>query len=231
MTFNMNDMKKISLVCAIKNREADLQRGLKDLMGFTQKLPLQWQLIFVIDPSQDDTLKNAQAFAAKGFEVIVISPPRRLGRSRSMLEGLRTATGDYIVTFPIDFTVPLAEMFNFLQELVTKPAVDLVLGNRMTSKKKWQSLKTSWHWTLERIILEKNSHLAVQDPLCAYWAIQKIALQRLLPDLRFRSWYFTLDLLRCARRYNLNILEIPILSNDKRPSAIPLFKEYFRNFF
>lgn len=226
-------MQKVSLLCALRNREKDLERALEDLVGFTKKFPLQWQLILVIDASEDATLQKAQAFKADGFETTIISSPHRQGRSRSVLQGLHVATGDYVITFPIDFIVPLAEIFNFLQELITDPAIDIVLGNRMTSRKKWQAEKTSWHWTLEKILLEKavQQKLSVQDPLCAYWAIRKTALQRILPKLRFRSWYFTLELLRNAHQQELKVIEVPILSNDKRPSSIPLIKEYLRNLF
>ncbi len=213
-------MRKVSLVCALKNREMDLERALQDIVSFTKKFPLLWQLVLVVDPSDDATLQKAQNFFSDGFEITIKESPRQLGRSRSILKGLRAATGDYIVLFSIDFTVPLAEVFNFLQELISDPTVDLVLGNRMTSRKKWESEKSSWHRTLEKIISEKAQaqKLGVQDPLCAYWGIRKTALQQVLPNLSFRSWYFTPELLLRCRQQQLKVLEIPINSKDRRPS-------------
>lgn len=142
------------------------------------------------------------------------------------------AQGDSVMIFPLDFTIPLADLFNFLQELILHPEVDLVVGDRNTSRKKREApRRSSWHWTLENIILEKlrPAHFPVQDPLCPYLIFRRKALDQILPELELKSWFYTPEILRLAQKKNLRLAEIPILSRDSRPSQIPLWREYLRH--
>lgn len=231
MKTKFSDMKKVSLVTPLKNEAQLLERGLKELESFIQKFPLTWELILVVDPSSDDTLNKARALASERITVQVIENSKHLGRSLSLKAGLQKATGDYVMVFPLDFTIPLGDLFQFLQELVLNPQVDLAVGNRNTSRKKREApRKTPWHWTLEQILSEKLKALPLQDPICPYLIFKKTALDLILPELKLKSWYYTPEILIKANEKKLQISEVPILSRDSRESQIPLFKEFLRNF-
>jgi glycosyltransferase involved in cell wall biosynthesis len=227
-------MKKVSLITPLRNEDKLLQRGLQDLESFIRKFPLDWELLLVIDPSQDQTLSLANSLRSEKIQIQVLENSRRRGRGRSVLRGLEKATGDYVMVFPLDFTIPLADLISLLQELISDPSLDLVIGNRHTSRKKREApFRTSWHWTLEKIIGEKLKSAAgsFQDSLCPYWGIQKKALERVLPNLKFKAWYYTPELLKAASALQFKIQEVAILSRDPRTSQIPILKEYLRNLF
>ncbi len=227
-------MKKVSLIVPLKNEEKLLQRGLTELESFIQKFPLQWELILVVDPSADATLRLAQELKSEKIATQILANTRNLGRGRSIFKGLKAATGDYVMIFPLDFTIPLADLFNFLQELILNPKTDMAIGNRNTSRKKREAPhRTTWHWTLENIILEKwKKHgISSSDPLCPYLVFQKSALEKLLPHLKLKGWYYTPEILREAEVQKLRINEVPVWSRDSRPSRIPLWREVLRNFF
>ncbi len=227
-------MKKVSLITPIRNEQKLLEKGLQDLQSFVQKYPLQWELILVVDPGSDHSVPVAKSLSSEKVEIRVLENHSRRGRGRSVLQGLQAAQGDFVMIFPLDFTIPLADLFNFLQELVLNPKVDFAIGNRNTSRKKREApRKTTWHWTLENIILEKlrPHNWPVQDPLCPYLIFQKEALQKLLPDLELKSWFYTPEILKRAFEKNLTMTEIPILSRDSKPSQIPLLREYLRHLF
>jgi len=227
-------MKKVSLIVPIRNEESLLKRGLKELESFIQKFPLQWELILVVDPSSDASLSLAESLRSEKIEVKVIGNSKHLGRGPSVRKGLQAALGDYVMIFPLDFTIPLADLFNFLQELILNPKTDISIGNRNTSRKKREAPKRStWHWTLDNIIVEKwrREGIHSSDPLCPFLVFQKSSLEKLLPNLQMKHWYYTPEILREAHRMNLKLTEIPILSRDPRSSQIPLWREYLRNLF
>ncbi|MEZ0393010.1 MAG: glycosyltransferase family 2 protein [Pseudobdellovibrionaceae bacterium] len=225
-------MKKVSLIVPLRNESPLLQRGLQDLESFIQKFPLQWELILVIDPSQDDTLEKARQLKSEKINLQVLENAKQLGRGPSVKKGLQAAQGDFAMVFPLDFTIPLADLFQFLQELVLHPEIDLAVGNRHTSRKKREAPRRSpWHWTLENILAEKLRALPQQDPICPYLVFQKKALDQLLPELQLKAWFYTPEILQKAREKNLRISEVPVLSRDHRKSQIPLFKEYLRWFY
>jgi len=225
-------MKRVSLITPLHNEIKLMERGLIELESFIQKFPLQWELLLVIDPSHDGTAEKARTLKSDKIQVQVLENAKHLGRGPSVLRGLKQATGDYIMIFPLDFTIPLADLFQFLQELILTPEVDLAVGNRNTSKRKREAPKKShWHWTLENILSEKLQSIPFQDPLCPYLVMQKSALQKILPALQLKSWYYTPEILLKGSQAGLKITEVPVLSRDSRHSRIPLFKEFLRNFF
>lgn len=227
-------MKKVSLIVPLKNEKTLLERGLKELESFIQKFPLQWELILVVDPSSDASLPIAQSLRSEKIAVAVLENSQQIGRGPSVLKGLKAAQGDYIMIFPLDFTIPLADLFNFLQELILNPRTDMAVGNRNTSRKKREApRRSSWHWTLENIIAEKwrRHGVSASDPLCPYLVFQKAALEKLLPQLKMRGWYYTPEILSRAHELQLKVTEVPVWSRDPNPSRVPLWREYLRHMF
>ncbi len=223
---------KISLIVPLLNEENLLQQGLLELESFIQKLPLQWELILVIDPGQDNTLTIAQNLKSEKIELKIIANNKHLGRAASIRKAFDHASGDAFIVIPLDFSVPLAELFQFLQEFLAVEGVDLIWGNRNFSRKKMEApLRTSWHWTLDKISVEKwrRYDQAIADPLCGYFLISSRCFRQLKPELNLHRWYYGLDILPLALNKNLNIKQIAIKSRDLRPSKIPLLKEYFHS--
>lgn len=82
-------MPKLSLVCATMNSEKYLPRMYKSIMR--QKLPVE--LIFVCDPSNDKTFEVVSSFLPN---CKAIFNKERLGVTKSRLEGVKIASGEYV---------------------------------------------------------------------------------------------------------------------------------------
>lgn len=219
--------KKVSLISAILNESAILPDAISNLESFVQKFPLRWEWVFA-NSGTDPALEKLKS---EKIDIKILNLPQNTGRAAAIEAGLRNCDGDYIAIVPVDFTIPLAELFSFLQELVTADDVDIAIGNRYTSKKVMQSVRSSWHQTLEKILNEKNRSLPETDVLCAYMILKRSSLDLLLPQLKLKSWYYSLDILKLAHKMNLKVIQVAISSRDKRSSKIPLFREYLRNLF
>lgn len=217
--------QKVSLISPILNESAFLPEALKNLESFVQKFPLEWE--WILAKSDFDPLPELKS---EKVQIQILDLPK-LERAPALQQAMLASSGDYIVIFPVDFTIPLAELFSFLQELVVDPTADIAIGNRWTGRKLGQFTKSSWHLTLEKILAEKNRPLPETDPLCGYMIFRRKALDVLLPELKLKSWYYSLDILKLAHKKNLKVIQTPIQSKDKRPSKIPLFREYLRHLF
>lgn len=225
-------MNKVSLIATSQGVPSDLARTLTEVQSFTQKFPVQWEILIVLDPPLKNDLPTLPASnAEERVQIRVLQNNKHLGRAQSLQKALLEATGEVIITFSLEMTIPLAEIFQFLQELTVDPKLDLVVGNRFTSRKKMTSQKSSWQQTLEKIIKEKwdaKGPLSLTDPLCAYFGVRKSSLDAIRDRIQLKSWYFMPEILRWAHRQNWKIHEVPILSQDQKPSQIPLKKEFFR---
>lgn len=229
-----------SFIVPVKNEAARMFTNLQDLEFFLRKFPLQMELLLVMDPSPDATeeeilkyQKHLQEIRNDQLSIRLLKNKHSLGRSRSVAEGLQQATGDVILVGSLGWSVPLAEVFQTIQEILLTPNLDLVIGNRHTSRKKRTAHRSSWYWTLENMLKEKLApeDFPTQDPLTPFLGFRKSARDKIKADLNLKGWFYSPDILRIARKRGLILKEIPILSQDQQPSKIPLFKEYLRNLF
>lgn len=225
---------KISFVVPLKNEGPVLARGLNELESFLRKWGIPFELILILDPSSDNSQQEFEKLNSSFLEIKKIMNPKHLGRAKSLQQGLDLATGDWLLPLSLDFTVPLGELFTFLQEIHVADSADLVIGNRSTAKKKREApLNSNWFWTLEKIILEKWRlyDQSIVDPLCGYWALKRTTYLELSDKIRLRRWHYSIDLIKILLSEKKSIAQIPILSKDSRKSRIPLFGEYVKNLF
>ena len=110
-------MKKISIIVPCYNEEAALPLFYPVAHEVLEKLPDDYELIFVNDGSKDKTLEILRDFAAKDPHVFYISFSRNFGKEAAMYAGFVNASGDYVAVMDADLQDPpalLPEMIKIL---------------------------------------------------------------------------------------------------------------------
>lgn len=123
----------LSLVIPCYNEEQVLHLFYKEVCRVLAEMACGYELIFVDDGSQDDTLSVIKKFADGDKHVRYISFSRNFGKEAAMLAGLRSATGDYVCIMDADLQDPpslLPEMLSLIQS----GECDSVATRRFTRK-------------------------------------------------------------------------------------------------
>ena len=110
-------MKKISIIVPCYNEEAALPLFYPVAHEVLEKLPDDYELIFVNDGSKDKTLEILRDLAAKDPHVFYISFSRNFGKEAAMYAGFVNASGDYVAVMDADLQDPpalLPEMIKIL---------------------------------------------------------------------------------------------------------------------
>lgn len=113
----------ISVVMISKNEEGAIETVIRDIRDAAPDAE-----IVVVDSSDDRTPEIAESLGAK---VLRQHPPRGYGAAMDL--GLRSASGDVIVTLDCDNTYP-AEMIPEFARAITDDGYDVVDGSRLKSK-------------------------------------------------------------------------------------------------
>lgn len=85
---------KYSIVVPLYNSGRYLKEALDSLLSQEHR---DFEALLVYDPSNDDTLAIAESFEKKDERFKLIRNPERLGISGSRFQGVRKATGDYVL--------------------------------------------------------------------------------------------------------------------------------------
>jgi undecaprenyl-phosphate 4-deoxy-4-formamido-L-arabinose transferase len=122
----------ISIVIPCYRSEATLKELIPNLLSTLEQLKLNksisnFEVVLVIDGSPDETAFVANRFGSLHKEIKVIELQRNFGQHNALLAGIRSATGDVIVTMDDDLQHPPTEIQKILAPITTGDA-DLVYG-------------------------------------------------------------------------------------------------------
>lgn len=119
-------MKKLSIIIPTFNEEKTIFQILKRI-NETKSSLINYEIIVVNDGSTDDSyniLKNNSSFYDK-----IINCKKNLGKGNAVKEGLKKATGDYIVFQDADLEYDPKDLQKFIT-IINLFNPDLVLGSR-----------------------------------------------------------------------------------------------------
>lgn len=123
--------EKVSLIVPCFNEEESLPFFYPEVTKVCQKIDEDYELIFVNDGSNDNTLNLLKEYAEKDEHVIYLSFSRNFGKEAAMYAGFCNASGDYVAIMDADMQDPPALIPKMLDILKTQP-YDSVATRRVT---------------------------------------------------------------------------------------------------
>ncbi len=127
-------MKNLSVIVPCYNEEAVLDLFHNELTKELCKIDnIGYELIFVNDGSNDNTLEKIKKLAEKDLNIKYISLSRNFGKESAMYAGLENASGDYVVIMDADLQDPPVLIPDML-EAIEQEGYDCVGSRRVTRK-------------------------------------------------------------------------------------------------
>lgn len=113
-------MKKISILIPCYNEEKSLPLLYSELRKLLDvDRGYEWEVLFVNDGSQDNTLSLIKALRAADARISYVNLSRNFGKERAMLAGFDYATGDCVIIMDADLQDPpslIPQMLEYWEE-------------------------------------------------------------------------------------------------------------------
>lgn len=179
--------------------------------------------VIVIDDGSDSTAAIARKFASnKKNRVCVHHFNRRLGKGGAIMQGLRKARGDLVVTYDADAAVPPREIPKMLDALRYSDVVvgsraieNAVIVGRIPFRRRFASKSFN-------LLVNFLFRLGVKDTQCGFKGLRRKRILPLLPQFRRHGFEWDVELLVKARRAGLRIREIPVEWHHKKEGKVVL---------
>lgn len=127
-------MKKICIIIPCYNEEEVLPLFYNKINKLVNSLPqYKFELLFVNDGSNDNTLSIMQKLSKKDKRVKYISFSTNFGKEAAMLAGLDYSTGDYVAIMDADLQDP-PQILKKMIKIIEKEKYDCVGTRRVTRK-------------------------------------------------------------------------------------------------
>lgn len=102
-------MEQVSVIVSVYNEEQGLEQFYRETKGWLEKLPGDYEILFVDDGSSDGSGKILRHLAEEDRDhVRVIAFSRNFGHEAAMTAGLDYAAGDYLIFMDADLQHPPA---------------------------------------------------------------------------------------------------------------------------
>lgn len=121
-------MKKLSLVVPVYYEQEVILQFLKETKEELEKLPIEYEYVFVDDGSKDKTVEIIREEAKKDARIKLVVFSYNHGKASAVSAAIAHANGDYLLYMDPDLQDPPVEIPRFLEEI--EKGYDLVWGIR-----------------------------------------------------------------------------------------------------
>ena len=125
-------LKKLSIVVPVFNEEKNIKTFLKRITETISKIELDYEIIFVLDPSDDNTENEIIESISNNKNIKLIVFSRRFGQPAATMAGIHNSSGDLCVIIDCDLQDPPELIFDMYSKILE--GNDVVYAKRIKRK-------------------------------------------------------------------------------------------------
>lgn len=230
---NRNKMAsiKLSVVVPCYNEKARLSDGFLHYYTYLKKQKYAWELIFVNDGSSDNTLELIENCAKKDKSIKVVSYKKNHGKGYAIIQGIKSAKGQYILFTDIDHSVPIDSINNFFPYF--EQGYKVVIGSRRV-----KGAQILVHQKPIREYLGRGFTLlvnlliiwGVRDATCGFKAFENKTAQKIFGLINVYDWAFDAEILYICKKLKIPFAQAPVKWSDVTGSRVKLKRDVFNSF-
>lgn len=226
----------LSVIIPAYNEENNFAKGkLEGLFAYLEKRSYTYEILFVDDGSNDQTLGKLQELKQHKAHMSVIKNPHQ-GKALTVLTGLQAAHGKYRLFTDFDQSTHISEVEKLLP--FTRKGYEVVIGSREV-KGAHRGNEPWYRHVMGRgfnTIVKMVAVWGIQDTQCGFKLISSRAVEQLLPQMKVtvkpRTHAFTgafdVELLYLAHKNGFKIAEVPVHWEHEESERVSPLKDSFR---
>lgn len=134
-------MIDLSVIVPIFSEEKNILPFLNRTISVIKKLNLNYEIIFALDPSEDDSENIIIKEASTNKNIKMISFSRRFGQPSATIAGLSESKGKYCVVIDVDLQDPPELIESLYKKIESEKSYDVVMAKRKARKGETQIKK------------------------------------------------------------------------------------------
>jgi glycosyltransferase involved in cell wall biosynthesis len=202
----------LTLVLPVAHCSESLAAAVQEALAVVPGCFTDYEIILVDDASPPDAANTAHMLAAHHDAVMLLRHPRRRGYARALLNGMRSARGDYIVSLDPQGPVSVRELPRLLPYL---PQYELVMGYRPQRQRPW------WHLSgrLAQGLTNRLLRLDLYDMDCNLHLLQAALFERMgllqAGEPLASGQLFHAELYARARRLGVPCVQVAVYEHER----------------
>lgn len=211
---------KLSLLIPAYNEGKIIERTLKRVIKFLSKKRYGWEVIVVDDGSNDKTAIIAEKFNKSGVKVAGYLKNR--GKGGALKEGIKSASGEYIIFSDADLSVDIEKIDEVLDKL---KKVDIVIASRrikgsniLVHQPFLRELMGRVYTFLTKVVTGVN----LPDFTCGFKGFRAVAAKKIFSKTLINRWAYDSEILFLAKKFNYKLSQIPVTWKNREDTRVVL---------
>jgi len=221
----MSGKVDLSLVLACYNDASYLEHSLEETCKVLDMTKLAYEIIFVYDCGQDDSLgvieKLMDKYGGKK-RIKKIVHQKNEGRGKSVRDGMKVAEGDVVGFIDLDLDIH-PRYIPSMVSAISSDGYDVATAFRCYKVQPnplviWRDVVSHGYRFISRVLLEKN----LKDSECGYKFFKREKIMPLSDISRYNGWFWDTEIMTYCIYRELKIREIPCIFDrrkDKKSSV------------
>lgn len=214
-----------SIIVPAYNEAERIGSSLERMLAHISRSQWSAEIIVVNDGSVDKTAAVVSEYSQRNPIVRLIENPGNRGKGYTVRHGIMNASGQVLLFTDADLSSPIEEASKLFAPIENGTA-DVAIGSRYLDAE-LQTRKQPLH----RRMLGRTFNLALRailglsyvDTQCGFKAFNRRAASVIFPNMKIEGWGFDPEILFLARRYWLNVVEVPVSwAHDHRSKINPV---------
>jgi len=214
-----------SVVVPAFNEERRLPRALRELTDYGQSRGSDFEIIAVVEPSRDRTLKLAGEIANHRSSIRVIENPVQRGKGYAVRTGVHRANGPIIFVMDADLSVPVDHIGFFLDRLAENSGVDLLVGNRQHADSLIERRQSLFRESLGKsfnTLVRVLGYSRLLDTQCGFKAYRSRAARAIYSRQTVDGFACDLEVLLLADAMGFQVEDMPVRWTNSPESRVRL---------
>lgn len=217
---------RVDVVIPVLNEAHVLERSVGTVRQFCAANlgDLAWRVVVVDNGSTDGTQDVARRLTERHQDVGFLHLTQR-GRGRALRHAWTSSTADAVCYMDVDLSTELEALPRVLRAVLFE-GFDVATGSRL------QKGKSKVTRSRKRYIISKSYNIMVRrvlgttfsDAQCGFKALNRRAVDALVPQIRDQSWFFDTELLVLAEKQGYRIADIPVRWIEDDDSRVKIVK-------
>lgn len=220
-----NTKVELEIVFPVYNEAECLDKSVSKLYQFLKKrISHQWQITIADNGSNDDTALIAQVLIGR-WKNINYKFIKSKGRGLALHESWKNSSAKVLCYMDIDMSSDLSS-FDELITPILNNSYDIVIGSRLlntalVNRSIFREIISRCYNIILKMFFPS---LKISDSQCGFKAFSNCSINKILPYVKNKNWFFDSELLILAKYNNLKIKEIPVVWVEDKNSSVKILK-------
>jgi glycosyltransferase involved in cell wall biosynthesis len=201
---------RVDVVIPCYNEVKVLEQSVITTLGlFDQNPQYDWRLVIADNGSNDGTSELARELDAR-FERVQALVLTVKGRGLALREAWLNSDADIVSYMDVDLSTDIAHLPKLVS--MVEGGCDVAIGTRLakgskTDRQLKREITSRGYVALIRMTFPR---LRISDAQCGFKALNRKAVNAVVPKIENRMWFFDTELLIIAHQAKLKICELPV---------------------